>query len=59
MLNELLPKGYGYVNATLDKKKTGAVISDCYKRFGQHQTVLLLDALKELGYNFRREAQIR
>jgi len=49
-LNELLPNGFGFVNATLDKKKVGAVIADCYKRFGQHQTVLLLDALKELGF---------
>lgn len=50
MLNQLLPEGFGYVNETLDKKKTGAIISDCYKRFGQHQTVLLLDSLKELGF---------
>ncbi len=51
MLNEILPPNFGYVNETMDKKKVGAVISDCYKRFGQHQTVLLLDALKELGFN--------
>ncbi len=51
MFNGLLPKEYGFVNDTLDKKKVGAVISDCYKRFGQHETVLLLDKLKELGFN--------
>ncbi len=51
MLNEILPKGFGYVNQTMDKKKIGAVISDCYKRFGQHATVVLLDKLKELGFN--------
>src|SRR3989338_5025049 len=50
MLNELLPEGFGYVNETLDKKKTGAVISDCYKRLGQHATVILLDSLKDLGF---------
>ena len=51
MLNELLPEAYGSVNDTVDKKKIGAVISDCYKRFGQHETVLLLDSLKDLGFS--------
>ncbi len=51
LLNDLLPIGYGYVNDTMDKKKVGAVISDCYKRFGQHATVVLLDDLKSLGFN--------
>ncbi|HOW35943.1 MAG TPA: DNA-directed RNA polymerase subunit beta' [Candidatus Omnitrophota bacterium] len=50
MVNELLPKDYGFVNETLSKQKVGAVVSDCYKRFGQHETVLLLDALKGLGF---------
>jgi DNA-directed RNA polymerase subunit beta' len=50
LFNELLPLEYGFVNEILDKKKVGAVIADCHKRFGQHQTVLLLDALKQLGF---------
>jgi DNA-directed RNA polymerase subunit beta' len=51
LLNELLPAEYGFVNDTLDKKKIGAVIADCYKRFGQNTTVILLDRLKEYGFN--------
>ncbi len=50
MLNELLPETFGFVNETLNKQKVGAVISACYKNFGQHQTVLLLDAFKDLGF---------
>lgn len=50
MVNELLVKDFGFVNETLSKQKVGAVVSDCYKRFGQHETVLLLDALKDLGF---------
>ncbi|MBF0521501.1 MAG: DNA-directed RNA polymerase subunit beta' [Candidatus Omnitrophica bacterium] len=49
-LNEVLPKGFGFVNELLDKKKIGAVISDCYKRFGQTKTVQLLDDMKDLGF---------
>ncbi len=49
-LNQALPENYGFVNDLLDKKKIGAVISDCYKRFGQTKTVQLLDDLKDLGF---------
>jgi DNA-directed RNA polymerase subunit beta' len=51
LVNELLPAGFGYVNDLLNKKKIGAVISDCYKRFGQAATVKLLDDLKDFGFN--------
>ena len=58
LLNELLPPEFGFVNDTMDKKRIGAVIADCYKRFGQHTTVNLLDSLKEFGFNMATEAGI-
>lgn len=57
-LNDLLPKGFGFVNETLNKKKIGAVISDCYKRFGQYATTILLDDLKALGFRSATTAGI-
>ncbi len=56
--NELLPKDFGFVNELLDKKRIGAVISDCYKRFGQQMTVILLDRIKEYGFLASTEAGI-
>lgn len=50
LLNELLPEGFGFVNDLLTKKKIGAVVSDCYERFGQDTTIKLLDDLKDLGF---------
>ncbi|MBU0469379.1 MAG: DNA-directed RNA polymerase subunit beta' [Candidatus Omnitrophica bacterium] len=50
LLNELLPEGFGFVNELLSKKKIGAVVSDCYERFGQDTTITLLDDLKDLGF---------
>ena len=50
IFNGVLPKGFGLVNELLDKKKVGAIVSDCFKRFGQNQTVILLDNLKDLGF---------
>ncbi len=58
LFNELLPAAYGFVNDTMDKKRIGAVIADCYKRFGQNTTVNLLDKLKEFGFNMATEAGI-
>ncbi len=51
LFNEMLPEGFGYVNEILDKKKVGTIVTDCYKRFGQKKTVILLDDLKDLGFN--------
>lgn len=56
--NEVLPAGCGFVNELLDKKRIGLVIADCYKRFGQHQTVKLLDDVKALGFVKATEAGI-
>jgi DNA-directed RNA polymerase subunit beta' len=50
LFNEILPEGFGYVNELQDKKKIASVIADCYKRFGQKKTIILLDALKDLGF---------
>ena len=56
--NEVLPLNFGFVNELLDKKRIGAVIADCYKRFGHHQTVQLLDLVKTLGFTKATEAGI-
>ena len=52
LFNEVLPPELGYVNATVDKKKLGAIISDCYRRLGHYETVQLLDSVKNLGYHY-------
>ncbi|NLE65060.1 MAG: DNA-directed RNA polymerase subunit beta' [Elusimicrobia bacterium] len=58
LFNEVVPPQMGYVNASLDKKRIGAVISDCYKKLGHHQTVLFLDRLKALGFQHATAAGI-
>ncbi len=50
IFNEIIFLEFGFVNELLDKKKIGAIITDCYKRFGQGKTIKLLDDLKELGF---------
>jgi DNA-directed RNA polymerase subunit beta' len=51
ILNEHVNPVLGFVNVPLDKKRIGAVIADCYKRLGHHETVQFLDRLKTLGFS--------
>jgi len=57
-LNEVIPVGLGYVNVLLDKKKIGAVIANCFKKLGHHETVQLLDRMKSLGFRSATDAGI-
>ncbi len=50
LLNETLPKGFRYVNEGVDKKKLSKIIGECYRQFGHHEVVHLLDRLKTLGF---------
>jgi len=58
VFNQVLPSGFGFVNETLDKKKVGTIVTDCFKRFGQDCTVKLLDDLKDLGFQQATSAGI-
>jgi DNA-directed RNA polymerase subunit beta' len=58
LLNEVIPAGLGFVNVLLDKKKIGAIIADCFKRLGHHETVQLLDRMKSLGFQSATNAGI-
>ena len=52
IFNDVLPKGYGYVNLELNKSNLGQVVANCYKRFGHGETISLLDRLKSLGFEY-------
>jgi DNA-directed RNA polymerase subunit beta' len=50
LFNEIVNPALGFVNVTLDKKRIGAVIADCYKKLGHNETVQFLDRVKQLGF---------
>ncbi|MDP2905857.1 MAG: DNA-directed RNA polymerase subunit beta' [Candidatus Omnitrophota bacterium] len=50
LFNQLLPKGFGYVNITLNKGNVGDIVVNCYKLFGHAVTVQLLDDVKKTGF---------
>ncbi len=52
IFNQILPKGFRFVNEVLNKKKISNIVSECYKKFGHHATIVLLDDLKDLGFEY-------
>lgn len=52
IFNDVLPRGFGFVNLELNKSNISQVVSDAYKRFGHKETISLLDRLKTLGFEY-------
>lgn len=50
IFNQLLPEGMAFVNEVMNKSRLREVISNCYRKFGLHPTILLLDKLKTTGF---------
>ena len=52
MFNNVLPAKMPYYNETIDKKKITKIIGKSYKECGNYATVIFLDELKDLGFDF-------
>ncbi|MFA5196572.1 MAG: DNA-directed RNA polymerase subunit beta', partial [Bacteroidales bacterium] len=50
LFNQVVPKGYGYINQLLTKKSLRDIISDILKIAGTARTARFLDDIKELGF---------
>ena len=48
--NQIWPEDMGFSNKTATKKVVGTLIEQCYEIAGHNETVLVLDKLKNLGY---------
>jgi len=47
-----LPKGFEFLNKKLEKKGLSKLVMDCFKQYGNAETVSLLDRLKDLGFEY-------
>jgi DNA-directed RNA polymerase subunit beta' len=50
IFNQVLPKGFGFVNKELNKAIVGDIVVECHKRFGHSATIKLLDDIKRIGF---------
>ena len=58
LFNQVLPKGFRYVNEVVDKGKLAKIIAQCYRQFGHSAVIQLLDRLKALGFEEATRAGI-
>ncbi|MDD5504466.1 MAG: DNA-directed RNA polymerase subunit beta' [Candidatus Omnitrophica bacterium] len=56
IFNKALPQGLSFINDTINKSKISKIIVSCYKEFGHTSTVMLLDELKALGFEWATRA---
>ncbi len=51
LFNQLVPKGFGYINQLLNKKALRDIIGEMVKLLGTAITTKFLDDIKNMGYN--------
>jgi DNA-directed RNA polymerase subunit beta' len=56
IFNKALPEGLPFINDTINKSKLSGIITSCYKEFGHNNTIILLDDLKNLGFEWATKA---
>ncbi len=52
IFNEAIPEELRFINDVADRKVLSTIVSEAYNRLGSTKTVLLLDAVKDLGFKF-------
>lgn len=50
ILNEVVPDGIDYFNELLTKRRMEEIAARVYKKYGNYDTAIFLDELKELGF---------
>ncbi len=58
LFNEIWPNSVGFINTTVDKGGMGQMIWHCHQEAGHEATVVLLDALKRMGFEHATKAGI-
>jgi DNA-directed RNA polymerase subunit beta' len=52
IFNEVLPKDYPFINETINKKIITKIVEDIYVKYGDERTSIILDKIKELGFEY-------
>ena len=52
IFNEVLPENMDFVNFTINKKSLEKIISFVYRKYGADNTVVILDKIKRIGFDF-------
>jgi DNA-directed RNA polymerase subunit beta' len=58
IFNDHLPEGTPFINGTLKRKGLQSLVNYCHLRKGHHETVRMLDRLKDIGFLYATKAGI-
>ena len=56
IFNQVLPEGLRFVNVLVDRKPLGQILLKCIRRYGKEKAANMLDAIKELGFEYATRA---
>lgn len=52
IFNQALPEGMRFINQVLNKGAVNDLINRVYRRFGDEQTIKMVDAIKDIGFKY-------
>ena len=58
LFNKCVPKGLGFINELLTKKRIEEVVGDAYLKLGNFETVKFLDRLKDIGFFYATRSAV-
>lgn len=58
LFNQILPEKFPFVNKEVEKKELGIIVTKIYRMFGRFQTLIFLDRMKEMGFQYATQAGI-
>jgi len=58
LFNEILPEDYEFKNDAMTKKLLQTIMVDIYQKYGQDETALIADKLKDLGFVYATKSGI-
>jgi DNA-directed RNA polymerase subunit beta' len=58
IFNRALPQELWFVNELLDKKGVNEVVERCYRHLGRELTAVLVDSIKDLGFQYATQSGI-
>jgi len=56
LFNNIFPEDWPFINEDVPKKRLSKIITKCLQKYGQNETVRILDDIKKLGFHFATKA---
>ena len=58
IFSDVLPQELGFYNQVIDKKAVKDIVAECYRKLGNEGTVAVLDAIKNLGFQYATQSGV-